>query len=325
MKDIISEFKEHIVLYQTIEENIVSLINGTFPQIIVERKYTNEEVCLEKNYLSIFFLMVYQKLGLSKEKILFYGTINYLVRGIVTCSDNVLDHEDKFLLNIKNIEEKASTSQSIFLLIMYQTLLDTYFDIKIKEGTLLPEEKNKIYNHLFTELFEIGFMESIEETNKGDILPANEIFEKVNNYRGGRLLELAFLSQSVLEKNTETIEKARAAISCIGSGLQIMDDISDIKKDVQEKKRNYFISFLAEKYSLDYSMLGSVVNAPDFEKHYTTDIMLLYQKVLEVVEKGLEMLKTIGIDISLFEVQDLIKFIVKSRNMQGAFANMFGE
>ena len=163
MENIISKFRKYIVLYNSIEHNIINLAVKSFPGIKIYKKHMNSIECFEKNYLSIFFLMIYNKLHLNKNKIFFYGSINYLIRGIVTCTDNLLDNEEKFLLNVKNINPDASKSQSIFLIILYQNLLDSYLDISIKNKLITIENKRKIKKILFSELFEIGFIESVEE------------------------------------------------------------------------------------------------------------------------------------------------------------------
>jgi hypothetical protein len=325
MSEIISRFKEDIVFYQYIEEYTVTLMKTCFPDSRIERIYTDEEACFEKNYLSIFFLLIYQKLGLRKNKVLFNGVINYLVRGIVTCTDNLMDHEDKFLLSIKNIGTDASTSQSIFLLIMHQTILDTYLDLTVKEGLITSEEKTKLKLILFTELFEIGFMESAEENKNEEFLSPDEIIEKVNHYRGARLLGLAFIAVLLLEENKELITNVRNGVSHIGSGLQLMDDISDIKKDTTERKRNYLASYLAGKYSLNYSMLTVEVNSIDFEKKYHADILLAFQKGIEFIKTGLDSLETVGINFSDVEVQELMKFIIRSRNLEESFGGVFNQ
>jgi hypothetical protein len=323
MNDNISRFKEYIIFYQDIEAYTVTLMKTYFPDSCIERRYIDEETFFEKNYLSIFFLMIYHKLGMSKNKIFFYGVINYLIRGIVTCTDNLLDHEDKFLLDIKNICNDAMTSQSIFLLIMHQTILDTYFDQMVQDKLITSEEKTKLKQVLFTELFEIGFMESAEEMKNEEFLSPDEILEKVNHFRGARLLGLAFLSISLLEKEKELLQKVKDAVSYLGLGLQLIDDISDIIKDSNERKRNYLASYLAGKYSLNYSMLTGEVNSIDFEKKYHSDILLSFQKGLEFIKTGLNSLKVVGVDFSDIEVQELIKFIIKSRHMEGSFGGVF--
>jgi hypothetical protein len=323
MDEIISQFKEFIIFYQDIEIHTVNLMKTYFPDSCIERRYIDDETCFEKNYLSIFFLMMYHKLGLSKDKIFFYGVINYLIRGIVTCTDNILDNEDKFLLDIKNIGTNASTSKSIFLLIMHQTILDMYFDQKVQDRLITPEEKTKLKQILLAELFEIGFMESAEEKKNEEFLSPEEILEIVNHFRGARLLGLAFLSLSLLETKKELLQKVKDAVSYLGLGLQIMDDISDIIKDVNERKRNYLASYLAGKYSLNYSMLTIDVNSIDYDKKYHSDILLTFQKGFEFIRTGFDSLKTAGVDFSDIEVQELIKFIIRSRNMEGSFSGVF--
>src|SRR5512136_2417769 len=144
METILSKFRDYIALYRKVEENVVRLTTKHFPEVEVERMHTNERGSFEKNYLSIFFLMMYRKIGLNKDKIIFYGTINYLVRGIVTCTDNLLDSEKKFLLHVKNIGSNAPMSQSIFLLVLFQAVLENYLDDKVNEKFITVEEKTKI-------------------------------------------------------------------------------------------------------------------------------------------------------------------------------------
>jgi geranylgeranyl pyrophosphate synthase len=208
---------------------------------------------------------------------------------------------------------------------MHQTILDTYLDLTVKEGLITSEEKTKLKLILFTELFEIGFMESAEENKNEEFLSPDEIIEKVNHYRGARLLGLAFIAVLLLEENKELITNVRNGVSHIGSGLQLMDDISDIKKDTTERKRNYLASYLAGKYSLNYSMLTVEVNSIDFEKKYHADILLAFQKGIEFIKTGLDSLETVGINFSDVEVQELMKFIIRSRNLEESFGGVFNQ
>ncbi len=64
--------------------------NSVFPF-----KELNAFKYFEKNFFSILFLSIFKAVGIPEGRILKYGVILHALRIIITCTDNILDDENK--------------------------------------------------------------------------------------------------------------------------------------------------------------------------------------------------------------------------------------
>ncbi len=312
MEKFIKKFEVFVDIYKDIENTVFDIIDNNFPLMAIKRADNiNKENYIANNYLSMIFLGIYKGIGLSYDKIIFYGVINYIARGIVTCADNLFDQEHKFNFDYKKLSNTSPRAKSTFSIILLQNVLDIFLEQKVNSMDIKKE--------LFNELFAIGLVEAEEEEDKDKILSPKDIIEKVNFYRGSRLLGIAFIALLIVEKKNKKIEKIKTAVLKMGMGLQLLDDISDIGIDVKCKKRNYLASVLAYSYSLNYEQLKIETALQNFKEKYKKEIELSYEEGLDYIRKSIKSLAPFGFFMSASELDKLVNFIIKSRQFEEFF------
>ena len=83
-------------------------------------KYKDLEY-FERNFFSIFFISIFNKIGFEKEKVQRYGMIFHALRVIITAADNILDNEEKGSCILKI--EANPVLKNILLIIMSDIIM----------------------------------------------------------------------------------------------------------------------------------------------------------------------------------------------------------
>lgn len=94
----------------------------------------------------------------------------------------------------------------------------------------------------------IASEEGEEERAITEVLDPEELLDRIHNYRGGRLLELAFVAPIILEAGlADNLRATSATVHRIGIGLQILDDITDLALDLQSRNHNILRSWIVRR------------------------------------------------------------------------------
>ena len=197
---------------------------------------------LQRNFFSILFLSVYSAVGIARDRRQHYALITHALRGLVTCSDNILDGEDKGAVRLRL--GGGRVLPDILLILMQDGLLHT------SVARLTPDaaRQRRTCRALTDALVDIAREECTEEDAVEVALPPQEVLETVHRYRGERLLQLAFVAPQVNEPElADRIERARAAVGRLGLALQVLDDVTDFAEDIARRNHNVLRSWVVHR------------------------------------------------------------------------------
>ena len=321
--NIIKKLLPAISLHQHVEKQISNLLQAKLAaEFIKEKKPLSETLhYLQRNFFSILFLSIYQSLGISREKCFFYGIINHCLRGLVTGTDNLLDNEYKEMLRL-NFPVEAQKFKSV----MHILLFDRFLFETIRTATtdkLIPEAlEAELNQQLFAAMVPIGAEEAGEEGGVKTILSPTEILQSVHMYKGGHLLCLAFVAPALVETGqAERVELARQGIYSIGMALQVIDDLTDLYEDIQNRNHNYLLSAihfkgtLPEQQALEQILAGTRQEQPVDQLFPATTTLVMERAIGEALA-GFQRLEQAGYWLDRHRAMTLIRFIFTIRGVK---------
>ncbi|NOZ19908.1 MAG: class 1 isoprenoid biosynthesis enzyme [Planctomycetes bacterium] len=212
---------------------------------------------LQTHFFLVLFHSIFKTLGCSPERLTFYARANFCIKGIVTAGDNLFDDEAKKLLPLA-VENAGARFESILQMLCFDRLTHRVCEDAVAEGWITGEDARAFHRALLDRLAHIGTLEGSEENGVDDILPVDEMIEKVHRVRGGALFSLAFVAPGVIEKG-ETLARfreAEQAIRDLGTAFQIVDDLTDFEFDLTRKSHN--ILFAAAYYNDDPAVRSAI-------------------------------------------------------------------
>jgi hypothetical protein len=194
---------------------------------------------LQSHFFLVLFHSVFACLGPGPERLRLYARLNFCIKGIVTAGDNLFDDEAKRLLPLR-IEHGGSRFESILQLLCFSRLVHLACEQAAAAGDLTGEQARDLHRGLLDRLAEIGSLEGSEEGGVEELLPVEEMIEKVHRVRGGALFSLAFIAPAVIEQGEARARFARAeaAIRRLGTAFQIVDDVTDLEIDLARRSHN---------------------------------------------------------------------------------------
>lgn len=231
-------------------------IHGLMPEIIDKRCLAPTEEgkagleFLQNHFFLILFHSIFKALGCDAKHLQFYGRLDFCIKGLVTAGDNLFDDEAKKLLPLQ-LDSAGHRFGSIVQLLCFDRLAHRVCDDAVADGWLTRQKAAAVHRGLLDRLVHIGTLEGSEERGVTQILPPDEMIEKVHRVRGGSLFSLAFIAPDVIEQGEtrRRFQKAEKAIRDLGTAFQIVDDLTDFEFDLTRKSHN--ILFAAAYHSDD--------------------------------------------------------------------------
>jgi len=308
---LISTIRTHELMEKEYISRLESYISSE--KFLNSKKKSNYVNYLEKNFFSILLLSIFKNHKISKETIVEYGIIIHSLRGIVTCTDNIIDNESKgaiFLTEIKN-----NVLSNNMLAIIEQNILNDSINRITSDSSI----KSRMLQGYTKALYSVAIGESIREL-KDEIEKPKEIIENIHRKIGGELLELAFVIPTINEKNPK-LDISKKGIYQIGIALQMIDDICDFKEDIEANKKNYLLSKIFHNSSLN---LKEVMNLAFEEKFYQSEIYLSnYSEAIEEAINealyGFEILENSGYPVNREQGKIILEFMFKIRGLTKAW------
>ncbi|MCM8798307.1 MAG: hypothetical protein NC821_02430 [Candidatus Omnitrophica bacterium] len=297
MNDIFIKFSQDIADHREVSRNILDMGKNFVKNARLEIPFERLSVkrYFEKNIFSILFLSIYRAFRIPKKKRIYYGSINYCIRGIVTAADNILDKEDKNILDFSDLPKQSSNFKFILQIIVLEQLL-SYL---LKNTFLLSE--------IVDVLIKIGSLEAEEEAGQAKILTPNSLLKKVHSFRGGALLNLAFLVPQALElRLRKRFEEVKEGVHLLGIGLQILDDVVDFEKDLKDKRYNYLIS------SIEYR---------DGREEETTQKVV--REAITFIKQGFKILRNLGYPLEERDTIELIRTLFYLRGLKNLWKQKY--
>jgi hypothetical protein len=197
------------------------------------------EEYLQRNFFSILFMSIFSALDLSVARQRLYGLILHAARGIVTSSDNILDREDKGAVRLR-LGHRAVLSDIMLMLLQDGVIHDAIAGLTREEAV-----RRRAREAFIQALLAIGREEADEECGVDIALKPEELLTTIHSFRGGRLLQLAFVAPDVIETALrERLSVVKRGVYDIGISLQVLDDITDFSLDLSDRHHSILRSWV---------------------------------------------------------------------------------
>ena len=297
MKQLLKSNKTYNRVTKDIKKDLSEL--SFFDNIEIQEKNLKEN--FKNNFFSIFMLSLIEFLEAEKKDIIKYGKCLFYLRGIITCTDNIIDDESKGVIFLKGIKEKV-TENTLLTLLLQQNLEKIVFEL---------DEKNiGISRKILESIYLIAKSEGIRERAIYDNYPNfNFISNEIHSGIGGELLKIGIIAPLYREKN-DKFKDVSTILYNLGMSLQGLDDLCDMKEDFIAKKINLATSFFMNKLGIDEETAANL-NILD---NYTLREYL--QKIMSYSTESFDILEEIGYPLNRKLGMKLLFHLFKIRGLE---------
>ena len=270
----------------------------------------------QRNFFSILFLSIFDAIGITEQRQLRYGALLHGIRGVVTATDNILDDEAKGSVLLELAGGKVLPNVLVMLMesgVVHEAMLDVCHDRQAMRDT---------WRSLMQALHALGAEESGEEQAIEHVLSPKDLLDQIHRFRGGGLLQLAFLAPEINEPHLRhKIQIAKDGINHIGLSLQIIDDITDFQEDLQRRNHNMLRSWIVYNQPdgpCDDAQLKQLpaekLKAP--EAHFSIATQQVMQLAIEMALAGFARLHEVGHPVERSAARELIQAMFKLRGLE---------
>lgn len=199
---------------------------------------------LENNFFSALFLYSYRRADIPSPRRILYATVNQCLRGMVTGCDNILDDEYKKTLET-DLPSGGTRFRSILDImvsdrVLFEILLSSCQTHGLTHDRVLAASRASL-----AALTKSGAQEASEETGIERRLKPEKVLNSVHHYKTGLLFQSPWAVPAAMESlDQETTASLLDALYRIGMGCQILDDMVDLARDLQEHRHNYVASLI---------------------------------------------------------------------------------
>jgi len=320
-KKLYASLKEH----RKVENDIFQQLRISLADKYIARRkkeLPNPLGYIQRNFFSILFLAVYRSIGIPPERRHYYGMLNHCLRGIVTGADNILDDEYKGLLPL-NFPEPAIRFKSVMHILLFDRFIVRITNDMQKQNMLGKADAALVQQKLFDALVPIGAEEAQEEGGVYNILPPAEILSTVHMYKGGKLLDLAFVAPLLVEETfARELRLADKGIYSIGIALQLIDDLTDFYEDISHANHNYLVSSIKyrggekENIALKKALDHTDKEKPPVETRYQASVTMVMEEAIGEALYGFELLEQSGFSVNRKQAYDLIRNLFVLRGVK---------
>lgn len=256
----------------------------------------------KKNFFSILMISILHDSLDEYSKIKKYGKIIAYLRGIITATDNMIDRENKG--NIKLEKPESLIVRNSLLLLMLQEELS-------KEVNSLGSGQDSAF--IFSKIFNIAQAESLREEEQYKSYPdVDFVVDKIHSGIGGELLDLSLEVPKFYEKNNR-LDRYAEGLYEIGMSLQALDDICDIKEDIEASKVNFAVSHLIYNHGMRREQIGEMEFNSD---RCPEEIQTLVDNSIDRAVLGFDILKEGGYPIGRTDTLRLLKVLFEIRGLE---------
>lgn len=274
------------------------------------KKEANPVKYMEKNFFSILLISIMQNMNIECKRIEEYGVLLHSLRGIITCTDNIIDAESKGSIFLDEL--KSPVLKNVMLTIILQNILnDTVRDIASDN-----DEASKMLTGLTNAIYSIAKGENLRDM-VDTIESPEEIIEGIHKKIGGELLELAFIVP-VIKENNPRLTRAKEGVFEIGIALQMLDDICDFVEDAEARKKNLLLSHIAHNNNISVKELLKMAETNEFYNTapYKDSYSTLLCEAIERALKGFEILDETGYPVNRSQGEAIMEFMFYVRGIK---------
>ncbi len=298
------------------EREYTRALRRLLDDVISERFLSNEEESdddiefLQEHFFLILFDSIFRSLDCPPHRLKMYGILNLTLKGMIVAGDNLFDGEAKMDLPLKLGE--GPRFLSIMQLLCFDHLMVRVFETNPEHGS--PDQVVRFRRELLTRLARIGTLEGSEEAGRDEILPVQEMVDRVHRVRGGQLFSLSMIAPLIWEDpvTLDRWRKATDGIARLGTAFQIVDDLTDFEFDLKRRSHNLLAAQIHhhgspdEKSTLTRLRGGSKPDGATAEEHFADSAKTILTLARHEAEAGFEALAGVGF---WFPPQDAEMFI----------------
>jgi hypothetical protein len=205
-------------------------------------------ISFRRNLFSSFFQAAYGLLSLPEQRRYLYGKINYLFRIWVTAADNLLDGEDKIVLDLR-MAGGAHVMKQVVSIMAADRVLYSILDEAVQDHVITSSEARYISRATLQVLLPSAAEEASEEKGVKRRPKPEYVLETIHRIKTALLFLVPLFGPEHLEKGVDRARLAlcREGLSDFGIGCQLLDDVRDIARDYLEQRQNYVLSLIAQK------------------------------------------------------------------------------
>ncbi|MBF0619610.1 MAG: hypothetical protein HQL19_05530 [Candidatus Omnitrophica bacterium] len=244
-------------VYARAQEVIVSPV-GTPPEFEVScGGIPPGMLSLRRNLFSSFFQATYGLLAVPEERRFLYGKINYLFRIWVTSADNLLDDEDKLVMDLR-MGGESHVMRQVVSIMAADRILQGILDDAVWRKTITAAGARYMLNATLQVLLPSAAEEASEEAGVDRSLAPEYVLSTIHRIKTGILFLLPLLGPEHMEQHVDRRRLAlcREGLGDFGIGCQLLDDVRDIARDHFEHRHNYVISVMARASGQEFSRLN---------------------------------------------------------------------
>jgi hypothetical protein len=269
----------------------------------------------EKNFFSILFLSIFKAVGIPEERIMNYGVILHALRIIITCTDNILDNENKGPVFLNAELDNPVLNNTMLSLLAHKVMGQA-----IREVSQDAETAARIEANILDSICSIGKGENVTKIDNVMPIPV-EITNNVHMKIGGELLRLALIAP--LENERELISELQhmeSGILNIGIALQMLDDVTDAAEDLSNTKANYLASWIMYQsedgiFSFDDLKEYADTSGQNFCTDFKRSVASVVNSAIEKALDGFDMLCCGGFPITRIQAVGTLKLMFGLRGL----------
>ena len=200
-----------------------------------------------KNIFSTLFQSVYHLMDVPAPRRLLYGKLIHLFRIWVTSADNLLDGEDKEVVQMI-MPGSARVMRQVVAVMAADRVLAEILNDAVAAGTLSAAQRDELARESLRRLLPSAAQEATEEGGIAVRPPPEDVLGVIHRIKTGLLFNVAFVGPEIVEPLAcARTERLREGLMDFGLGCQVLDDVRDMARDLLEKRHNYVLSVLAHQ------------------------------------------------------------------------------
>ena len=277
---------------------------------------------IQRNLFSAFFQATYELLSVPEARRHLYGRINYLFRIWVTAADNLLDDEDKIVLDLR-MPGDSHVMRQVVSIMAADRVLHSLLEEAVQQNVITFAEAGYLSGATLQVLLPSAAEEASEEKGVRQRPKPEYVLETIHRIKTGLLFRVPLLGPENVEKHVDRARLAlcRDGLGDFGIGCQLLDDVRDIARDHLERRHNYVLSVLSqardEQLKLKKMEKGIVVDKKLFKK-FPTACSVTVKLAERYLRNGLLKLDQCGLGLGLERTEAIIRFLFKALDVEEA-------
>jgi hypothetical protein len=277
---------------------------------------------IRRNLFSTFFQAACAALDVPLSRRYLYGKINYLFRIWVTAADNLLDDEDKAVLDV-SMPGDAHVMRQVVSIMAADRVLAGILREAVRGGVISAPDADRLSEMTLQVLLPSAAEEASEEKGVRKRPEPGYVLKTIHRIKTGFLFHVPLIGPQYLEKRVDRsrLRLCRAGLGDFGIGCQLLDDVRDIARDHLEQRHNYVLSTLAHSRSgrsrLKKLEKGFTVQKKVF-KEFSEECAMTVRLADRYLHSGLASLDACGFGLGPEKIEAVARFMFTALDIEEA-------